>query len=227
MPVIDHLDLATKRIYLAAGVRQYHPVVDLYKELRTLRRTDESLRHFDMPLVASGNVPKGGGKFTPRLVTFRLGWRVVPEDTTHVLEVSGEQITDTGESGPACFDMTSLSATSKVIVQYEPPAAEVITVDTGGVAAADVQAGLSAQGFTAERAALLDALDAAVSSRATDAGVWDAPPGQMMMDCCRLLGLDPTFAVEHGDTYIRFPPDGSVVNIKITRDGGKWTAERL
>jgi hypothetical protein len=159
VPVIDHLDLATKLIFLAAGVRAYHPVDDLYREVRALRRTDETLRVFPIPLVASGNVAKGGGKFTPRLVTFRNGWRVVPEDTSHVLNVTGEQITDDGQSGPACFDMTPLSATSKVIVQYEPPAAEVIVVETGG--------GSGETDWTAqERAQILAALDASISSRA-------------------------------------------------------------
>lgn len=131
MPVIGTVDTSTKRIHLATGVRSYHPVDDLYKELRALRRTDETLRPFDMPLVASGNVAKGGGKFTPRLVTFRDGWKVVPEDVSHTLNVTGEQITDDGQSGPAAIDFTPLSATSKVVVQYEPPSAEIIATGSG------------------------------------------------------------------------------------------------
>ena len=131
MPVIGSVDPAAKRIYLATGVRSYHPVDDLYRELRALRRTDEALRPFDMPLIASGNVPKGGGKFTPRLVTFRDGWKVVPEDVSHTLNVTGEQITDDGQSGPAALDFAPLAATSKVVVQYEPPAAEIIEREIG------------------------------------------------------------------------------------------------
>lgn len=131
MPVIGSVDPSAKRIHLAAGVREYHPVDDLYRELRALRRTDESLRPFEMPLVASGNVAKGGGKSTPRLVTFRNGWKVVPEDVSHTLSVTGEQITDDGQSGPAAIDFAPLAATSKVVVQYEPPAAEIIEVETG------------------------------------------------------------------------------------------------
>lgn len=138
MPVIGSVDPAAKRIYLGTGVRSYHPVDDLYKELRALRRTDETLRPYDMPLIASGNVAKGGGKFTPRLVTFRDGWKVVPEDVSHTLNVTGEQITDDGQAGPAALDFTPLAATSKIVVQYEPPAAEIIEREIGsGVTAQD------------------------------------------------------------------------------------------
>lgn len=132
MPVIGSVVLAEKRIYLAAGVRSYHPVDDLYKEMRALRRTDETLRVFPMPLVASGNVAKGGGKFTPRLVTFNDGWRVVPEDTSHMLDITGEQITDDGQAGPAVMDFDPLSSTSKVVVNYQAPEAEIIATDGGG-----------------------------------------------------------------------------------------------
>lgn len=131
MAVIGSVDPEAKRIYLGVGVRAYHPVDDLYRELRALRRTDETLRPYDVPLVASGNVAKGGGKFTPRLVTFRNGWKVVPEDVSHTLNVTGEQITDEGESGPAAIDFAPLSASSKVVVNYEPPAAEIIEREVG------------------------------------------------------------------------------------------------
>jgi len=127
-PVIDHLDLATKHIYLLAGTREYHPVDDIYKEIRNLRRTDESLRVFDQPVGAEGAVPKGGGKSTPRYAVFKHGWTVVPEDVEHVLYISGEQITDDEQAGPACMDVSGLA--SKVIIHYEPPSAEIIIVTT-------------------------------------------------------------------------------------------------
>ena len=123
-PVIDHLDLATKHIYLLAGCREYHPVEDIYCEVRNIRRTDETMRVFDMPVSAAGAVPKGGGKFTPRYAIFNHGWKIVPEDVNHELFISGEQITDDGQSGPACIHTSILTAA--VIIQYEPPAAEII-----------------------------------------------------------------------------------------------------
>lgn len=135
-PVIDLLDPAAKLIYLAAGVREYHPVDDIYKEVRNRRVLDESLRKYKLPVAAAGAVPKGGGKFTPRYAIFNDGWQVVPEDVSHSLYVTGEQITDDGQSGPACINTSVLSPGTNVIIQYEPPAAEIIVHDSQDIARA-------------------------------------------------------------------------------------------
>jgi hypothetical protein len=131
-PVIGSLDPEAGLIFLASGIRAYHPVTDLYAEMRNLRRLDESLRRYQMPLTAFGNIPKGGGKFTPRFVVFQNNWRVIPEDVSHILQVTGEQLTAEGGGGPDCFDLSLLSPESKVIIQYEPPAAEIIVVGGSG-----------------------------------------------------------------------------------------------
>lgn len=128
-PVIDYLDTTNKHIYLVAGCREYHPIDDIYKEIRNLRRTNEVLRGHDIMVQAFGAIPKGGGKFTPRYAQFNNGWKVVPEDTTHDLYISGEQLTDDGQSGKACLDLTVLSAGTNVFVHYEPPAAELIKAE--------------------------------------------------------------------------------------------------
>ena len=133
MAVIDHLDVDNKLIYLATDVREYHPTDDIYKEVRDLRRLDESLRGFIIPVVASGNVAKGGGKYTARLAIFQDDWRIVPEDVSHTLAVTGEQITDEGTSGAACFDFTPLSYSTKIVVEYAPPDTEIIEMGTSGL----------------------------------------------------------------------------------------------
>ena len=135
-PVIDYLDIPARRIYLAAGVRAYHPVDDLYLEIRNLRRTDENLRGFDTPVIGQGRVAKGGGKFTPRYVVFQDGWRVVPEDTSHTLDITGEQLTAEGGSGPDAMDLTLLSVTTRIAVAYAPSEAEVIIITAGSAVTA-------------------------------------------------------------------------------------------
>lgn len=140
-PTIDHLDLATKHIYLLTDCREYHPVDDIYREIRNLRRTNESLRVFDIPVKAFGAVPKGGGKFTPRYVVFYDGWTIVPEDISHSLYISGEQLTSGGESGPACLDLTVLSSGVNLIVHYEPPSAELIKAEAELAAIARMEYG--------------------------------------------------------------------------------------
>jgi hypothetical protein len=128
-PVIDYLDLATKFIYLVSGCREYHPVTDIYVEIRTLRRTNEAYRVFDTPVTAFGAVPKGGGKYTSRYARFNHGWQIVPDDVSHSLFVNGEQITDDGQSGPACINTDVLSAGTSVIIQYQPPASELVKAE--------------------------------------------------------------------------------------------------
>lgn len=125
-PKIDHLDTVAKLIYLATDVRSIHPIEDIYHEVRNLRANDETLQKYLNPVSGGGAVPKGGGKFTPRYAVFNNGWRLVPEDVSHTLNVTGEQLTAEGGSGPECFDFTVLSAGVSVIVNYEPSAAEII-----------------------------------------------------------------------------------------------------
>lgn len=128
-PVIDYLDTATKRIYLLAGVTKYHAVSDIYVEVRNRRRVDESLRKFDPPVSAEGNKPKGGGKYTPRYTIFNNGWRVVLTTGLATLDIEGEQITDDGQSGAQCIDFTLLPPGTSIVVNYEPPASELVRTE--------------------------------------------------------------------------------------------------
>ena len=159
---IDHLDFLNKRIYLKAGTTTYHPVDDLYKEVRYIRAHDFSLRNMRMPVTAEGAIPKGGGKFTPRLAILRYGWRIVPQDSTHSLYISGEQITDDGQSGPSCMNTAVLSPGTSVTIHYEPATAEMLSGSGGaGATAAEIAAAvvdLAGRGITiGEFLALKDA----------------------------------------------------------------------
>lgn len=132
MPIIDNIDGPNRRIYLHTDTigTDLQPM-DIYKEMRELRRTDENLRKFDIFLEASGNVSKGGGRFTPRLVTCLQGTRIVPADQNHTLSVVGEIITDDEQSGVDCFDKTLLSPGVLVDIDYQPPQVEIIQVVSG------------------------------------------------------------------------------------------------
>lgn len=129
MTIIASIDGATRRIYLHADTvgTTVHPT-DIYREMRTMRRTDENLRKYDLFMEASGNIPKGSGKFTERLVTLLLGTRIVPFDVSHELTINGTIITDEGTEGIACFDRSSLSALTVVDINYVPPQVEVIVI---------------------------------------------------------------------------------------------------
>ena len=130
MALISHIDPIDRRIYLSIETMNaaVHPV-DIYREVRALRRTDESLRPFDNFMKADGNIDKGGGKATERYFTLLQGTRIVPYDESHVLDITGTLITDDGLEGAFAFDKTLLSPTTSVDLQYAPKQVEVINLN--------------------------------------------------------------------------------------------------
>lgn len=132
MALIAYIDGPNRDIYLSADSvnSTFHPM-DLYREMRTLRRTTEELRKYDVFMSAFGNVSKGGGKFTERYVRLNSGTRIIPYDISHSLTVVGTIITDDGQEGIACFDRSPLTASTVVDINYVPPQVEVIQVTVG------------------------------------------------------------------------------------------------
>lgn len=133
MTIIASIDPATspRRIYLHAdtvGVN-FQPM-DAYKEMRTLRALDESLRSYDVYMTAQGNEPTGPSTATPRRVKMENAV-FVPFNTDHVLTVVGEVITSAGGSGISAFDRTPLSAGTEVDINYIPPQVEILYINTG------------------------------------------------------------------------------------------------
>lgn len=139
MTLIASIDGITRHVYLHADTvgASVHPI-DIYKEMRALRKNDETLRNYDLFMKADGNVAKGGGKFTERYVTLLLGTRIVPFDTSHELTITGTLITDDGSEGIAAFDRTPLSPASVIDINYIPPQVEIIEVQTGGLQPSDI-----------------------------------------------------------------------------------------
>ena len=126
-PVVGTWDGTNRRIYLLQGVDAFHWMDDIYIEYREQRRTTEAFRNWEAFMVASGNVSKGLGKATPRLLTLLDGVKVIPYDESGEIQVSGEAITDNADVDATLFDISTL--TNPVVIQYQPPSAEVIVVD--------------------------------------------------------------------------------------------------
>jgi len=139
LAIISYIDGPNRDIYLSADTvgASIHPI-DIYKEMRTLRKNNEELRKYDVFLSAFGNVEKGGGKFTERYVRENHGTRIIPYDTSHTLTITGIIITDDGQEGISCFDRSPLTSTTIVDINYTPPQVEIIKVITGsGVTSQD------------------------------------------------------------------------------------------
>lgn len=130
MAIIDNIDGPNRRIYLSADTKNssVHPI-DIYKEMRTFRQTDENLRKYDVFLSAFGNVPKGSGKATERYIRENDGTRIVPYDSDGYLTITGTIITDDGNEGINCFDRISL--VNQVDINYVPPQVEIIKIIQG------------------------------------------------------------------------------------------------
>jgi len=130
MPIIDHVDPISRRIYLSATTVGVDLLpIDIFHEMVSLRAATPTLRPYDVFLTAAGHIPKSAGKFTERIVTCMSGTRIVPYDVTQILAVRGTIITDIGTEGSRCFDRTGL--VSKVDIDYQPPQVEIIQVSLG------------------------------------------------------------------------------------------------
>ena len=127
VPVVDSWNGETRRVYLKQGVTAFHWIDDIYKEYRYWRRTDETARVWDPLMVAAGNNPKGGGKYTPRYITLLDGCRVIPYDENILIVVTGEAITDNADIDPDPFDTSTRTQALKLYIT--PPASELVRAE--------------------------------------------------------------------------------------------------
>ena len=152
MPLVSSVDYANKRIYLSAEtVGAEIDLIDVYKEVRALRRTNETHRKFKPMLVSGGNLQKTATTFTPKYVQLLYGCRIVPYDTSHNLILIREAFTDDGLVGHEVFDRTALSPTTAVDIDVNVQEVEIRLVSTGGSA-------VLPEDITAIRDAILNAV---------------------------------------------------------------------
>jgi len=144
MALIDKIDAPNRLIYLSENTKNssINPI-DIYKEMRTLRRNDEELRKFDIFIKSYGNVPKGGGKYTERYIVLQQGTKIVPYNESHYLTITGTILTDDGQEGIFCFNRDVLDDNVTVDLNYIPPQVEVIVVDNGSGGSGGTSGGLT------------------------------------------------------------------------------------
>ena len=129
MAVVSYIDGPNRLIYLRQGVTEFHPIDDVYRECRTLRRTNEELRKYDNFITTKGNESKGGGKATPRFAILMNGTKIIPYDEEGLITVNGEIITDDADNDATTIVTDGL--TNKVDIFFKPPVAEIIYISTG------------------------------------------------------------------------------------------------
>jgi len=134
--MIDHIDPITRKIYLdSSTVDSTIQPIDIYREMRTLRRTNESLRQYDVFMTMRGAEKKNpsGTKRTERYLVLLNGTSIVPyQATSHTLTIDGTIISDDGLEGVECFNRSTLDVGVEVDINYVPKQVEVITIYLGG-----------------------------------------------------------------------------------------------
>lgn len=138
MAVIDHIDADARLVYLSAStVDAILQPIDIYREMRTLRASNEVLRGYDLFMTMRGAEKKNpdGSKRTERYLVLLDGTLIVPFDTSHEITVDGTMITDSGLEGVQCFNRAGLSVNVEVDINYVPKQVEVITISVGGITA--------------------------------------------------------------------------------------------
>lgn len=169
MPVVASVDYPAKRIYLSVDTLDaVLDTMDVYKEVRALRRLTDEHQKYRPIIVAGGNVEKITGiTFTQPYVQLLHGCRIVPFNAVHKIKVIRDTFTDDGLAGRDCFDRSSLAV--NVDVDVDVQAVEVRIVEAGGpgggLTLAEIEAStILAKEATAKRAAEAAALAAALSA---------------------------------------------------------------
>lgn len=128
-PKILSIDGVARRVYLKQGVSDFYPIEDIYHEYRNRRRLDtDGLRRYNPLLRAEGNVPKGGGAFTPRYVVLLEGTKIVPFDESLQINQLGDMITDNPDVDATLYDISSLTTAKTIFIS--PSEAEVIQLNS-------------------------------------------------------------------------------------------------
>lgn len=137
MALVASVDYPNKRIYLSADSVAVADLdtLDVYREVRALRRTTEAHRRFRPVIVAGGNIEKiPGVSATPAYVQLLYGCRIVPHNVSHSKRLIRDTFTDDGLAGRDCFDQTPLSESVAVDIDVDIAEVEIRIVTTGGSA---------------------------------------------------------------------------------------------
>ena len=138
MTQVASVDYANKRIHLHLDtVTAGFDCIAAYFEINALilANANGEQNHPHM-ISAEGNIPKGGGAFTPRYALIESGWRFVPyAGVAHTLGLQTEPVSKDGLSGRDVFDRSTLNVIVEIDELYEK--VEIRTVNTGsGLSAA-------------------------------------------------------------------------------------------
>jgi hypothetical protein len=144
MPIVASVNYATRRIFLSAeSVGITLDTLDVYREVRALRRVTEAHRAYKPIIEAGGNLVKiPGVSATPAYARLLYGCRIVPYNVSHSLKLIRDTFTDDGYSGRDCFDRAPLSESVAVDIDVDIAEVEIRYLAGGSVLLTDERAKL-------------------------------------------------------------------------------------
>ena len=130
MPLVLSVDYPNKRIYLSSETPNTSlDTLDVYKEVRALRRTMESHRKYKPIIEAGGNIAKLPGIYTAAFVVLDSGCYIVPYDSPSTIKLVRDTFTKDGRAGRDCFDRAT--TTSNIDIDVDFPEIEIREISTG------------------------------------------------------------------------------------------------
>lgn len=138
MAVVASWDWINRKIYLAEA--DYDPI-DIYREHRAIRETDESIRQYAPLVKAIGGLPKGGGDSFGNALQTLSGVsfsylpglpmaKIIPIDGSGINKLSGEVVTDNPDVDADPFDTSGLANPPRI--QFAPnPVIKTVATGSG------------------------------------------------------------------------------------------------
>lgn len=133
MGTVASVDYIAKRIYLSAEtVGVPLDTMDVYRDVRALRRLTEAHRKFKPMIVGGGNIQKTATTYTQPYVVLLYGCYIVPYNAAQSLLVIRDTFADDGRAGVACFDRSTVPAEVDIDIQVAPVEVREVSVGGGG-----------------------------------------------------------------------------------------------
>jgi len=130
--LISTVDYPARLIYLSADtVDADLDTLDVYREVRALRRTTDAHQQFKPIIEGGGRIEKLPGVYTAAYARLLHGARIVPYDASHKIRLVRDTFTDDGVSGRDCFDRSGLTGGVVVDIDVDFPAVEIVEVGVG------------------------------------------------------------------------------------------------
>lgn len=199
-------------------------VLDLYSRWKDWVQLSDNSKYLQAFQPVGGDpINPIVGSSIPGYLYLQNGWRVRPQEASHTLQVT-TGILLTAEFTTPFID--TIGAFNVRVEYSQPVKAEALSTGGGTAPTAAEVADAVWDEAAADHLAAGSTGELQVAAALSSGGL-SLQQATMLLEIYRLLGLDPSYVVEHGTAYIRCPADGSQINIAVNRAGSTTGLQRL